>query len=83
MGHQDVWRTEPNGSLTAEVDGLRLEVPAPASPGGAMRFLVIRREGDEQSQEILASGTEEGPRAAMKAAARMAERILARPFGTG
>jgi hypothetical protein len=80
MGHLNIWWTEPNGDLAAEANGLRLAVRAPERSDGAVRFLVVRRDGDEQPQEILASGTEDDMRAAMKAAVRMAERILARPF---
>jgi len=79
MGYQSIWRTEPEGVLTAEADGLRLVVHAPCRAGGAVRFLVLRSDGD--SDAIVGSGTEESVRGAMDAAVRMAGRLLARPFG--
>ena len=78
MGHQELWRTGPDGILAAEADGLRLVVQAPEEVGGAARFLVLRRDGEGDA--VLGSGTEGNVRAAMVAAARMAERILARPL---
>jgi hypothetical protein len=80
MGHLGIWQTEPGGGLAAEANGLRLSVHAPERLGGAVRFLVLRRDGDEESRGILASGTEENVRAAMRAAVRAAERILERPL---
>jgi hypothetical protein len=80
MGHLDIWRTEPGGGLAAEANGLRLSVHAPDSLDGAVRFLVSRRDGGEDSLGIIASGTEENVRAAMRAAVRSAERILGIPF---
>lgn len=41
----------------------------------------LRRDGEGQT--ILGSGTENDVRAAMRAAVRMAERIMTRPFGPG
>ena len=79
MGYQSIWRTEPEGVLAAEADGFRLVVQAPCRAGGAVRFLVLRIDGDHHA--IVGSGTEESVRGAMDAAVRMAGRLLARPFG--
>lgn len=79
MGYLSIWRTGPDGVLTAEADGLRLVVRAPSRAGGAARFLVLRIDGGHRP--ILGSGTESSVRDAMAAAVRMAERLLARPFG--
>lgn len=81
MGYHDIWRTEPDGVLAAEANDLRLVVQAPEEVGGAVRFLVLRC--DSEGQTILGSGTEDDVRAAMKAAARMAERTMPRSFGPG
>ncbi len=78
MGYHGIWRTEPDGVLAAEADGVRLVVQAPEEAGGTARFLVLRRDGGGEA--LLGSGTEDDMRAAMKAAARMAERFMARPF---
>jgi hypothetical protein len=75
-GHQDVWRTEPDGVLAAEVDTYRLVVQAPERIGGSARFLVLRRDGDEGALALIGSGHEADLRMAMKAAARMADRLL-------
>ena len=82
-GHQDVWRTEPDGSVAAEVGGYRLVVRLPEQAGGPVRFLVLRRgEGDDaRPAALVGSGTEPGLRAAMRAAARMADRLVERPGG--
>jgi len=39
MGDQSIWRTEPDGVLAAESDGLRLVVQGSCRVGGAVRFL--------------------------------------------
>lgn len=83
MGHLDIWRTEPGGGLATEANGLRLSVHAPESLNGAVRFLVSRPDGGAASRGLLASGTEENARAAMRAAVRSAERILGHPFSAG
>lgn len=75
-GHPSIWRTEPEGVLAAEIDGLRLVVQAPEKVGGLVRFLVLRR--DAGGDTIIGSGTEGDVRAAMQAAIQMAERILER-----
>jgi hypothetical protein len=79
MRHHSLWRAEPDGVLAAEADGLRLVVRRPDKAGGAVRFLVLRN--DSGGQAITGSGTEESIQDAMNAAVRMAERLLARPFG--
>jgi hypothetical protein len=81
MTDHDIWKTEPDGTLAAEVDGLRLVVQAPKAVGGMAHFLVLRRH--EMGEAIIGSGTEANVRAAMKAAVKMAERMVARPFGKG
>jgi hypothetical protein len=80
MGHQSVWRTGPDGVLAAEAGGLRLVVHSPCRVSGAVRFLILRVDGEHHS--IIGSGTEESVRGAMDAAGRMAKRLLAHPFGT-
>ena len=55
---QDVWRAEPNGVLAAELGTYRLLVQAPESPGGLVRFLVLRREPSNDSFALIGSGTE-------------------------
>lgn len=81
MRHHTLWRDEPDGALAAEADGLRLVVRRPDKAGGAVRFLVLRN--DSQGLAITGSGTEESIQDAMNAAVRMAERLLAQPFGAG
>jgi hypothetical protein len=78
-GHQDVWRTEPDGVLAAEVGRYRLVVQAPEHPGGSVRFLVLRRDGAEGALALIGSGNETDLRTAMKAAARMADRLTEQP----
>jgi hypothetical protein len=81
MGHQSVWHTEPDGVLAAEADGLRLVVRKPSRVSGAVRFLVLRVEGEHHS--IIGSGTEESVRGAMDAAGRMAARLLGPAHAAG
>jgi hypothetical protein len=39
-GHQDVWRTEPDGSVAADVCAFRLVVQVPEDARGSARFVV-------------------------------------------
>src|SRR4051812_41180062 len=43
-GHPDLWRTEPDGVLAAELGTHRLIVQAPEHAGGSVRFMVLRRD---------------------------------------
>lgn len=74
------WRPEPDGAVSAQAGALRLIVH-PHTPGGYARFLVVRRPGDADDgttgPALLASGSEEGVFAAMRAAERAAARIAA------
>ncbi len=78
-GHQDVWRTEPDGVLAAEVGTYRLVVQAPEHAGGSVRFMVLRRENDDDALALVGSGTKADLRSAMKAAARMADPLIGQP----
>jgi hypothetical protein len=80
-GQQGVWRTEPDGSVAAEVCGYRLIVHLPEQAGGPVRFLVLRRKGDDGPHALLGSGTEPDVRTAMRKAARMADRLVEPPGG--
>lgn len=71
MQHE-LWRTEPNGVLSAEADGLRLVVQAPDNTGGAVRFQVLRRGAEGSLGILVGSGTEDCVHAAMSAAEQMA-----------
>ena len=76
-GHHDVWRKEPDGSVVAEVGAYRLVVRSPENARGAVRFVVLRRaEGDDRPPALVGSGTEVDARAAMRKAARMADRLV-------
>jgi hypothetical protein len=75
-GHQDVWRTEPDGVLAAEVGTYRLIVQAPEHTGGSVRFMVLRRENDDGALALIGSGMKADLRTAMKAAARMADSLI-------
>jgi hypothetical protein len=79
MEQHALWRVEPDGVLAAEDDGLRLIVRKPDKAGGAVRFLVLRTDGEAPT--ITGSGTVENVGDAMNAAVRMAERLMAKPFG--
>ena len=68
----DLWRTEPQSVLSAEVDGFRLIVHAPEKIGGLVRFTVLRRTR-EGPQVLMGSGSQETVSAAMAAAERMVE----------
>jgi hypothetical protein len=78
-GHRDIWRTECDGVLAAEVDTYRLVVQAPEHIGGSVRFMVLRREHDDGALALIGSGTEADLRAAMKAAGRMADTLIGQP----
>ena len=79
-GHQDVWRSEPDGGLAAEVGAYRLVVRLPENARGSARFMVLRRsEGDDRPPALVGSGTEPDLRTAMKKAARMADRLVEPP----
>ena len=82
-GRQDVWRTEPGGSVAAEVGSFRLVVRLPEQAGGPVRFLVLRRGERENGPPaaLVGSGTEPDLRAAMRRAARMADRLVEPPGG--
>ena len=80
-GHQDVWRSEPDGSVAAEVGAFRLVVHAREDARGPVRFVVLRREGGAGTHALVGSGTEEDLRTAMAKAARMADRLVAPPPG--
>ena len=83
-GHQDVWRTEPDGSVAAEVGGYRLVVHPPERAGGPARFLLLRLGGrDDDPPALVGSGTEADVRTAMRTAARMADRLVERRPGGG
>ena len=71
MRHE-LWRTELNGVLSAETDGLRLVVQAPDNTGGAVRFQVLRRGAEGSPGILVGSGTEDCVHAAMSAAEQMA-----------
>ena len=76
-GHQDVWRTEPDGSVAAEVGAYRLVVRSPENAREAVRFVVLRRaEGDDRPPALVGPGTEADLRTAMTKAARMADRLV-------
>jgi len=81
LGHQDVWRAEPDGAVAAEVRGYRLVVHLPEQAGGPVRFLVLRRKGDDGPDALVGSGTEADVRVAMRKAARMADRLVKPPLG--
>jgi len=78
--HQDVWRSEADGNVAAEVGAFRLVVRPPEEVRGPVRFLVLRRtEGGDRVPALVGSGTEADVRAAMTKAARMADRLVGRP----
>ena len=79
--HQDVWRTEADGGLAAEVGAFRLVVRSPGDARRPVRFVVLRREGGAGTHALVGSGTEEDLRTAMAKAARMADRLVAPPPG--
>ena len=81
-GHQDVWRSEPDGGFAAEVGAFRLVVRMPEDARGSARFMVLRRgEADDGPPALVGSGTEPDLRTAMKKAARMADRLVEPPAG--
>jgi hypothetical protein len=78
---QDVWRLEPDGVLAAEIGDVRLVIRKPAEAGALVRFLVLRRGGEEDS--LVGSGTEVDVRSAMQTASRMAEKLTEGPQHLG
>ncbi len=81
-GHQDVWRSETDGSVAAEVGAYRLVVRLPEDARGSARFMVLRlAEGDDGPPALDGSGTEADLCTAMKKAARMADRLVGPPGG--
>ncbi len=87
LGHQDAWRSEADGSMAADVGAFRLVVRPPGDARGAVRFVVLRREGGDGPHASVGSGAEPDVRAAMNEVARMADRLVAapgmRPFLSG
>ena len=82
-GHQDVWRSDTDGGLAAEVGAYRLVVRVPEDARGSARFMVLRRaEGDDRPPALVGSGTEPDLRTAMSKAVRMADRLVGLPGGT-
>ena len=79
--HQDVWRTEADGGLAAEVGAFRLVVRSPGDARGPVRFVVLRRGDDAGRHALVGSGTEPDVRTAMTKAARMADRLTGPPPG--
>ena len=79
--HRDVWRSEPDGSVAAEVGAFRIVVRSPREARGPVRFVVLRREGGEGRHALIGSGTEPDVRTAMRKAARMADRLVGPPPG--
>ena len=77
---RELWKTEPSGVLSSEVDGLRLVVQAPEQAGGLVRFLVLRQIRNGGLGALMGSGSETGVQAAMLAAEQMANRC--RELGT-
>ncbi len=78
--HQDVWRSQPDGSVTAEVGAFRLVVHAREDARAAVRFSVLRRDGGgDRPPALVGSGTEQNVRTAMRRAARMADRLVGLP----
>ena len=62
--------------MATEVCGYRLLVRLSERAGGPVRFLVLRREGDDGPHALIGSGTEPDVRTAMAKAARMAGRLV-------
>ena len=66
-----LWRTEPNGTLTCEDDGLRLVISRGGDDHG--ETFIVTRISDGYP---LASGLSGSVREAMEAAQRMARRFV-------
>ena len=79
--YQDVWRSEADGGLAAEVGAFRLVVRSLGDARRPVRFVVLRREGGAGTHALVGSGTEEDLRTAMTKAARMADRLVGPPPG--
>jgi len=81
-----VWSTEPDGTLSAEVEGYRLVVEAAQGiEEGVVRFRVLEVLHwdilrDAASTALTGSGFETSVPAAMAAALRMVERFLGHPL---
>ncbi len=71
---RELWRTEPSGVLSSDVDGFRLVVQAPEQASGLVRFLVLRQAMNGDVDTLVGSGSETGVQAAMTAAEQMANR---------
>jgi hypothetical protein len=67
MTHE-LWRTEPDGILSAELSGYRLVVQASEQVGGLVHFLILRRGDSDTPEQLIRSGSENDVRAAMTAA---------------
>ena len=74
MQTETSWVAEPDGVLATEIDGLRLVVRPPTEIDGFARFMVLRRVdcGAKKLFTLVASGSEDSVREAMRAAERMA-----------
>jgi hypothetical protein len=56
-GHQGVWRSEPDGSVAAEVGAYRLLVRSPEDACGSVRIVVLHREeGEDGTPALVGSG---------------------------
>jgi len=82
-GHPDLWRTEPDGALIAEVGTYRLVVQATEHAGGSVRFMVLCRDGGDGALVLVGSGMKANLRTAMKSAARMTDSLMGQPSMRG
>lgn len=73
-----LWRSEPDGKLSASRGGLRMVVYESAAPG-LVRFLIFRqqREPGYRAPALIGSGTQTNMTAAKSAAETMAARAEA------
>lgn len=71
---RELWKTEPNGVLSAEAGNFRLIVQAPEQVGGIVRFQVLRQEIKGSLEILVGSGNEADIITAMTAAEQMADR---------
>jgi len=71
---RELWKTEPNGVLSAKAGNFRLVVQAPEQVGGIVRFQVLRQEIKGSLEILVGSGNEADIIAAMTAAEQMADR---------
>lgn len=79
----ELWHTEGRGVLSAEINSFRLAVQAPERVGGAVRFMVLRRETSDGQEVLIGSGSEDNVRSAMTAAERMVERFAVGTSASG